>query len=39
MGEEGKAWISLCHCLLLEKVPLKTNKKTQHNGCLPDSLC
>lgn len=29
MGEEGKAWTSLCHCLLLETVPLKTKKKTQ----------
>ena len=32
MGEEGKAWTSLCHCLLLETVPLKTKKNTK-GGC------
>lgn len=37
MGEEGKAWTSLCHCLLLETVQLKTKKK--HEGWMPDSLC
>lgn len=40
MGEEGKAWTSLYHCSLLEKVQLKikTTKATILTGRFPDIL-
>lgn len=41
MGEEGKAWTSLYHCSLLEKVQLKikeTQKPLYLTGHFPDIL-